>query len=292
MRSFPALLVVLAVSRAGAEAPLPELRVACVQMEVKPQLQANLERIERGIAEAKAAGARMVLFPETALSGFDEPTIQALDWAALHAAMQRLAELAKANDVYVLYGTATESGKARPYNSAVLLGLDGAEIMRYHKMAPEDWFEPGDHLALFEVDAIPCTMIICHDNRFPELVRIPVLRGARICFYISYEINRFPDAVRKIDNYRAQLVARAAENGVWLAQANGVGPLDTTGSASLGHSRIIDPRGIIVRELPGMQEGMLVETLRPEEAKRGNAKESLDLLPLRHFWEEGLRLLP
>ena len=268
------------------------LRVACVQMEVSGDLDKNLGRIEQGIIDGATARARVVLFPETALSGFDRETVEQLDWDGVAGAMDRVAKLAKRHEVYVLYGCATPSGETEPFNSAVLVGPDGAEITRYHKMIPEDWFTPGDHLAFFEIDGIPCTVIVCHDNRFPELVRLPVLAGARICFYISYEINALPGALRKMEGYRAQLIARAVENGVWVVQSNGVGPLhEGTHKQSLGYSRIVDPGGVVVAEAPGLAEHMLVETIEPGAAKRGNALESLESRFLADWWRAGLAQL-
>src|SRR2546421_7200432 len=34
--------------------------------------------------------------------------------------------------------------------------------------------------AFFRVDGIPATAIICHERRYPELVRLPVMMGAQI----------------------------------------------------------------------------------------------------------------
>lgn len=266
---------------------LPKLRVRSVQMPVTDSLETNLRRIEKGIDEAAAAGARLVLFPETALSGFTEAAVAGLDWRALSGAMEKVAELAKARGIYVLYGSATPSHTARPFNTAILVDPSGAEVMRYHKMIPERWFEPGGAPALFAVDGIPCTVIICHDNRFPELVRLPVLAGARICFYISYEINGVEAARRKKEGYRAQLIARAVENGVWVAQSNGVGPLGAD-HLSLGCSRVVDPAGTVVAEAPELEEHVLDVEIDPNTARRGNALESLESKFFGDWWKEGL----
>ncbi|MCK5557416.1 MAG: carbon-nitrogen hydrolase family protein, partial [Candidatus Hydrogenedentes bacterium] len=248
---------------------MPEtLRVASVQIPIFNTPEENLGRILQGVSEAAEQGARIVLFPETALSGFVPEAINALDWEALKKAEGAIANAAESHNIYVLYGSVTDSGKERPFNSAVLVGPDGVEITRYHKMVPERHFEPGDHLELFEVDGVPCTMIICHDERYPELVRIPVLGGARVLFYISYEINSVKSALYKQEGYRAQLMARAMENGIWAVQSNGIGspPGSDGGSMSLGHSRIIEPGGGVIAEAPGLTETMLVEDIRPAAA--------------------------
>ena len=275
---------------AAAEPPVVPhtLRVASVQMEVTADLDRNLARMLRGIDEAHAAGARVVLFPETALSGFSRETVASLDWKRVENAMGLVAEAARKADMYVFYGCATPSGADRPHNSAILVGPDGAEVTRYHKMVPESWFAPGDHLAFFEIDGIPCTAMVCHDERFPELVRIPVLRGAQVCFYLSYEINPLPKALHKMEGYRAQLIARAVENNIWVVQSNGVGPLGETAAASLGQSRFVMPDGTVAEEAPALVDTMIVRDIDPSRAGRGNALESLDIKPLAAWWKSGM----
>ena len=48
----------------------------------------------------------------------------------------------------------------------------------------------GNHIALFELEGVLSTLIICHDERYPELVRLPVMKGARLVFYLSWESER------------------------------------------------------------------------------------------------------
>ena len=55
----------------GGEVEMPEtLRVASVQIPIFNTPEENLGRILQGVSEAAEQGARIVLFPETALSGF------------------------------------------------------------------------------------------------------------------------------------------------------------------------------------------------------------------------------
>ena len=260
------------------------LRIAAIQMEISGDLSVNLDRILRGVSEAKQAGARVVVFPETALSGFDSKTVGGLDWAQVRQAQGRIAEAARGHQAYVLYGCATESGRGKPYNSAILVGPDGGEVMRYHKMVPESYFEPGDHLALFQIDGVPCTAIVCHDERFPELVRIPTLAGARVCFYIGYEVNSPKASRAKKEGYRAQLIARAVENNIWVVQSSGIGSPPGSERLSLGNSIIVDPGGAVVAEAPELKEAMLAHDLQPQAARRTNAMESLGIAVLAGWW--------
>jgi predicted amidohydrolase len=292
MKQALVLIATMLTSSIALAEPPETLRIASIQMEVKDDINQNLDRILKGIQEAKAAGARVVTFPETALSGFFKEAIQSLNWDTLAEAEKKIAATAKENGLYVIHGSATKSGKERPYNSAVVVGPDGAEITRYYKMAPEKHFEPGDHLALFEIDGVPCTMIICHDERFPELVRIPVMSGAVICFYIGYEVNSLTGSVQKMDNYRSQLMARAAENNIWVLDCSAIGPLEGNGEhMSLGLSRYFDPSGKIVAEAPPLKDTMIIADIKPAAAKRSNAIETLNYPALASFWKQGQNLI-
>jgi len=286
-RKVFALLLIVSLAIPAVAAPMT---IASVQMEVTEDLAVNLARILQGIDEAKTAGARVVLFPEMVLSGFSAAAIEK-NREALPEAEAKIAASAKQHEVYVLYGVATESGQEKPYNSAILVGPDGEEVTRYHKMFPEGWFTPGDHLAYFEVDGVPCTMMICHDERFPELTRIPALAGAKVCFYISYEINGVAGAVRKMEGYRAQLQARAMENGIWVVQSNGIGPLGGAKSVSMGQSRVVDPGGGVVKELPALVDDMMLVTIDPEDAGRGNVRETKRQPALQAWYQSAFGLL-
>jgi predicted amidohydrolase len=261
------------------------LKVASIQLRVTGNIAENLARMETWFEKAMEENPRVVLFPETILSGFNEAAIRELDFEALEQAMRRLSGLAKKHGVYIIYGTATSSGREKPFNSAVVLDPEGREITRYHKSIPEDWFEAGTHLALFDIDGIPCTLIICHDNRFPELVRIPVLAGARICFYISYEVNQIGIAKEKRANYRAQAIGRAAENGIWFAQSNGIGP-EGEEMLSMSNSIIVDPLGVVIAEAPELEEHLMTAVIEPAQADRRNARESLKNRYLAGWWRE------
>ncbi len=288
------LILILLLAISGTPAYTDGLmKIASVQMPVSTQIAENLERILDYIEQAVEQDADIVLFPETALSGFDRETIENLDWETLSKAEDQIAAIAKEKGINIMYGSSTKQEERKPFNSAVVINRNGEEIHRYHKMVPEGWFEPGDHLAYFEIDGIPCTTIICHDERYPELVRLPVMKGARVCFYISYEINSIKGAVRKIENYRSQLVARAAENRAFMIQCNGIGsiPGKEDRGIVLGHSRFIDPSGKILVEADPLEETMIVHEIDPSEADGRYAINSRNIEPLRRFWESGLAAL-
>jgi predicted amidohydrolase len=261
------------------------LRVAAVQMRSTRNLADNLSRLTNSIHECARQGARVVVFPECALSGYFEATVTNLTAAQLNDAEAQLAQACRQANVYGVVGTAWRDGE-NLFNSALIIAPTGRVMERYDKIQlAERWPEPGDHLSVFKLDGVPCSVIICHDERYPELVRLPVLAGAQVIFYISHESGLRNE--HKLSPYRAQIQARAVENSVYVIQANA--PANPDASGSHGQSRVITPDGNIVQEASIFDEDVLLATLDLRKATRDNARKSLTRGPLRDWWQEGLR---
>ena len=269
----------------GVSRPV-ELRVAAVQMRSARDMSANLRRIEEHLRSCAAEGARVVVFPECALSGyFDEAYIRGISAGDLEAAYDRIGKVCAELGVYAIVGTPYHEGD-KLYNSAFVFDPRGKILEKYHKVQlAEKWPDGGDHLSVFPIDGVPCSIIVCHDERYPELVRLPVLAGARVVFYVSHESDLKSE--HKIDPYRAQIQARAAENTVFVVQANAPANDDLTGSH--GHSRIIGPDGHNVEEASIFGEDTVTATLELARATGNMSRGSLSRGFLVEWWKEGLK---
>jgi predicted amidohydrolase len=288
---FAAMLVigmlVSAQSRGAENASPPQtLRVAAVQMRSTRNLDENVATTKRHISECAQQGARVVVFPECSVSGyFDNDYMKALTRLQLEKAEQAVAEACRQHGVYAIVGMPVRDGE-KLYNSAIVIDPDGKVVERYHKLQlAESWPDEGDHLSVFKVDGVPASIIICHDERYPELVRLPVLAGARLVFYISHESG--VDRPTKINPYRAQIQARAVENGVYVVQSNA--PANRDDSGSHGQSRIIAPDGNLVGEASIYGAEVVTATLELDKATGGLAKNSVNRGPLGAWWTEGVK---
>ena len=110
------------------------VKVAVAQMD--PKLGRNAENLERILAlfrEATVQGAKLVVFPECATSGYGFG-----DLAAAYAAAdvvpgpitEALARACAEADAYVVVGVLERFGSAEVYNSAVLVGPEGELLTR------------------------------------------------------------------------------------------------------------------------------------------------------------------
>ncbi len=272
----------------GAEkaGPPQTLRVAAVQMRSTRNLDENVAATKRHIAECAKKGARVVVFPECSVSGyFDNDYMKAFTHRQLESAERAVAEACREHQVYAIVGMPVRDGE-KLYNSAIVIDPAGKVVERYHKVQlAESWPDEGDHLSVFKVDGVPSSIIICHDERYPELVRLPVLAGARLVFYISHESGLSKPT--KIDPYRAQIQARAVENGVYVVQANA--PANFDGSGSHGQSRIIAPDGNIVDEATLYGQDVVIATLELDKATGRLAANSVSRGPLGDWWQQGVK---
>ncbi len=273
-------------TKATTAAPAATLRVAAVQMRSSRKLEENLDTTKKYLASCARKGIRVAVFPECSVTGyFDNSYMKSFTTEQLAEAEHQLAEACRVNKIYAIVGMPHRDGD-KLYNSAIVLNPEGKVVERYHKIQlAESWPDWGDHLSVFKVDGVPCSIIICHDERYPELVRLPVLADARLVFYISHESGIKQEA--KINPYRAQIQARAVENSVYIVQANAPANADTTGSH--GQSRIIAPDGNLVQEATLFGEEVLTATLDLSKATGGLARRSISRGPLGNWWQEGIK---
>jgi predicted amidohydrolase len=290
MQRFCSLLAVLMATAISLKSIVSagesdwQLSVAAVQMRSSHSLDENLPRILESIRAAAAEGSRVVVFPECALTGYYDEVAEAVTEEALRRAEEEIAETCREAGIAAVVGTAWwQDGEI--FNTALIINPEGEVIERYHKVQlAEDWPKGGDHLVVFHIDGIPCSVIICHDERYPELVRLPVLAGARVLFYISHESGLRKE--HKIDPYRAQIRARAVENRIYVVQANAPANMDMTGSH--GQSRIINPDGNVMTEASIFEEDVVTATLNLDEATGSFALRSVNRGPLGDWWKSGL----
>lgn len=289
MRSV--LFVLVAVSLLPAalsqpvKAPMPRsLRVAAVQMRSKPDLADNVKRTIERLEKCSADKVEVVVFPECNVSGYFSDYIPTLTEKQLTAAEDQLARACKRLGIWAIVGMPwRENGKL--YNSAIVVDADGKVRERYHKVQlAERWPDGGDHLSVFRVKGVPCSIIICHDERYPELVRLPVLAGARVIFYLSHESPITQE--HKLVPYRAQIQARAVENSVFIAHANA--PANRDASGSHGQSRLIAPDGNLISEASIFDEEVLTTTFDLKRATGAMASNSLKRGPLIDWWKKGV----
>jgi predicted amidohydrolase len=261
------------------------LVVVAAQMKFRADIEGNLAWICQAIRESAKKGADVILFPECAVTGYN-CDFRAVDKSAVEAALSTVGRAARAAHCNVLLGSPTWTGRHR-HNSLVVFNRAGREIFRYSKihLTPRDRrsFVPGNRLALFRLDGILCTAIICHERRYPELVRLPVMLGSQIVFHPNAGLDRLCISKQKRGG-RDGIVVRAFENEVYYVFANSVGPQgDDFWSA--GDSKIVAPDMQLLALANNRDETIVQAELDLSLAGRKYAREALQQpLFLRKQW--------
>lgn len=252
-----------------------QMKVAAVQMKFRRTIPENVAFIERNVAEFARKGGDAILFPETAVTGYNI-NFRELDPKAVEAWLRAVANAAREHRCNVLVGSPTRA-RGRWLNSLVVFDRHGREVFRYHKiqLTPGDakFFAPGNVLAFFRLDGVPCTAIICHERRYPELVRLPVMMGAQVLFHPNAGLDRLSVSKAKRGG-RDGIVARAFENQVCYVFANTVGP-QGGGFWSAGDSKIVAADTRVLALANNRDEMRIEATLDLAQAGRKYARESL-----------------
>ena len=268
---------------AAAAAAQSDIKVAAVQFRSSFDVADNGARIERKLAELSRQGVRVGVFPECALTGYHKDAIMKASAEAVEAAEGRVRRACREGRIAAVFGSVYKVN-GRTYNTAVVVDSGGELVERYGKMflAGEKWATPGNHISYFSLEGIPSTAMVCHDERYPELVRLPALEGARVVYYISSESGITQEA--KLAPYRAQIVARAVENQVFVVAANAPADPERLQDSSHGQSRIVAPDGTVLREASFFGEDTLIETLAVKPGRLTAAMGG----QLADWWKQGL----
>ena len=266
------------------------LQVSCVQMHWAKSLEFNLARTLHYIQSAAEYGSQVVLFPEANLTGYYFPALIALDQAAVRAALERVCEAAREHEIWVIAGTIQKTHD-RFLNLAHVINRRGEIVHQYAKvnMAGSDekrYCRGGNKLALFEIEGVLCTLVICRDGRHPELYRIPAMAGAQILFHPSCSSDEIEAVCWKRTSGRAQQPV-GPNSKIFHCVANTIGESPDGKQTSSGSSFIREPNGIPLAEAGYYQEEMITAVLDLSRADRSYILDTMINPPfLAKYWQQ------
>lgn len=203
------------------------MRLASCQFPVSDQISENSDWIMKQMLEAADSGARVVHFPECALSGYpgvDMESLEGFDWPALRFWTDSIMNLASALNIWVILGSIHELGEGyKPMNSLYVINPKGEIEERYDKRfctkGDLEHFSAGEHFSVVNIQGIKCGFLICFDVRFPELYREYKKLEVDFIFQSFYNARQKPGGIHpKIMPVTAQ--TRAATNHFYMSLTN------------------------------------------------------------------------
>lgn len=263
--AFSLLFLALAATSATAERDFSQpFKAGCAQIFITGDVRANTDKVVSYIRKADSLGVDIVLFPETALSGYfpmhfaegGYPPGELVD-----SALVAVRDAAREAGIWAVVGTSTlEDG--RWYNMVYVIDEGGEIRSRYGKAHGTGGKDYGrwNEIRAFEDAGLRYGLQICYDARFPEAWRMLALEGASVIFHVSHAAGG--DAW-KTPVWEAHVRSRAAENNYWVVSCNCAGPVQA------GKSYIADPNGLLVAESNQEREELIVGVVDPSSAKRG-----------------------
>jgi len=193
-------------------------------------------------ATVRSASARVVVFPELSLTGYelDAPAITVED-AQLGPIVEACAETGS----LALVGAPVRGNAGRSHIAMMAIDGSGATVT-YHKMwlgtAESNRFAPGSKPAVLDVDGWRLGLAICKDTGIPQHASDTAALG--IDAYVASTAKSAQD--RTLQSERAAGVATGQR--VWVAVASFAGATGDGFSQTAAHSGIWAPDGSVAAQ--------------------------------------------
>ena len=267
------------------------LPVALIQERNHGDAEENLAVIETRVAEAAAAGARLVMLQELHNGPYfcQHESVDEFDRAESipGPSTERLSAMARQHGMVIVGSLFERRAPGLYHNTAVVLESDGTLLGKYRKMhIPDDpgfyekfYFTPGD-MGFTPIDSSVgrLGLLVCWDQWYPEAARLMALAGAEVLLYptaIGWDPN--DDDAEKQRQRDAWIISHrghAVANGLPVLSCNRVGheasPLGASGIDFWGNSHVLGPQGEFLAEAGGDPEMLLAEIdlARSEDVRR------------------------
>jgi len=219
-------------------------------------IQLNLARKDNyTLLESKAREAvyrfpwlEMLVFSELAVGGAGASNATFF----LSEYLDRLKDLAKELDVWLIPGSFYEKTEEGTFNTTPVIDKNGDLVTKCRKLYPflpyETGVAAGNEVCVFEIPGSGKVGIhICYDIWFPETSRALALKGAEVILHPS-----LTDTCDR-DVERAMVKATAAQQQCYYIDVN------AGGKQGVGLSLIAGPDGEILHDALAGEEFMLVE---------------------------------
>jgi len=203
--------------------------VACCQLAPRVgDVEGNRVRCRDAIVSVAARGARVVVLPELALSGYvfaDAGEARACAEAIDGPTVGEWAELARRHGLVIVGGVCEDDGDVLR-NTSVIVDPSGVRAV-YRKAHLWDreglFFEPGaERPPVLDTEYGRIGTMVCYDLEFPEWVRLAALDGAELlCAPTNWPREPRPAGERPAEVVRVQ--ADASTNRMFIAACDRCG---------------------------------------------------------------------
>lgn len=263
-------------------------KIGIVQMSMKPEPEANMQRAEELLREAKKQGVQVACLPELFRSYYFCQS-ENHDYFDLAEPLpgdttQRISGWAKELGMVIVASLFERRAAGMYHNTAVVFDADGTDLGKYRKMhIPDDprfyekfYFTPGDlGFKNFDTKFGRIGVLICWDQWFPEAARLTAMQGASVIFYPTaigwHPAEKAQYGEEQWNKWQTVMRGHAVANNVFIAAPNRVGfepETDSGGLEFFGHSFICDTSGRYIEHADETFEGVLTAMVDPKKVEK------------------------
>jgi predicted amidohydrolase len=257
------------------------MRLALAQLDATlGDVEANEARVRAALADAAAAHADLVVFPELYLSGY------ALQHVTAETARppEHVAALAPSGPAALVgFHEPRHSSAAYVERGAVVHVHRKLYLVHYPPFGEDALFEPGDRLRAFDTRLGRFAILVCNDAWQPFLPFLAACDGAEVLLVPACSSDVVPEA-EEVWRALTRLTARLHQCYVVFVNRVGVEP----GFRFWGGSHVVSPTGEVIAEAPRLEEALLVAELDLEEVARRRRELPLLGSPRLDFLREEL----
>ena len=247
-----------------------QLRIALAQVAVGPEREDNVQKALRLMADAAAAGAQLIVFPEMSVDPFF-PQYRAekryFDWGVPVPGplTDRFQEQAATLGLATVVNLFERAAPGRYFDCSPVFDMDGnylgkqrmTHILEGPGYNERYYYWEGDSgYPVFDIGPVRIGVAICYDRHFPEAMRALALGGAQVIVV--------PTATASLEAqlhavWEVEMQAAAVTNGVFVAVANRAGVDDTL--TFFGRSFAVDAYGRVLARAPEDDVALLLVDL-------------------------------
>lgn len=244
----------------------------------------NQQKILQGMKLAASHGAQWVLTPEMALQGYqmireDFP----FQIATLQNGVLEPFQRAAASYKQRLFLGCAYNEKREPHNSIVVLNPDGSYCGQHAKVKvvqwiTEKWAHPGEEFAVWNLDGIKTSVMVCADMYFAEYGERIAKEGAELviggaCWPPGGHSGPPEEAWKRLSK---------AAGGITVLVSNQTSAANSAMDCSRAQSAVIE-QGKLRFTYEGAEAVLLIDF--DEQSKRVNS-DSFEVHALQQIWAE------
>ncbi|MDI9636851.1 nitrilase-related carbon-nitrogen hydrolase [Kamptonema cortianum] len=267
----------------------------------KGEYRKNVERIAEASKEAVSAGADLVLFGESATTGYIlEGGVDELCVDAEQLADDLLNLLKNHKGHFDLVVGFYEKSLERPYNSALHVEIKDGEIVRrhfyrkfflptYHVFDEARFHQEGNELGAIETRFGKIGVLICEDVWHSIMGSLLAVAGAHTILVLSASPARGFQSEKPSNllRYERMLTAMAEEHGLYIAMSMLVG--FEGGKGLVGGSLAISPFGETMIQAETMGEQIILAEVDTEMVRVARSQTPL-ISDLKERWTDLMKL--